>query len=108
MVHLVREAYNLKQHEVAVAVTAPLPSGTAYQTAYYDIEAKAEGDRPRTRDEFRPMLQALLADRFKLRVHREMKEIPVYALVVGKDGPKLRKSEEDAAESASIGVNGRN
>ena len=34
------------------------------------------------------MLQSLLADRFKLVVHREMKEMPVYALVVGKGGPK--------------------
>jgi len=41
------------------------------------------------------MLQALLADRFKLVVHREMKEMPVYALVVGKGGPKLEKADID-------------
>jgi uncharacterized protein (TIGR03435 family) len=38
------------------------------------------------------MLQALLADRFKLVVHRESKERPVLALVVGKNGPKLKQS----------------
>jgi uncharacterized protein (TIGR03435 family) len=38
----------------------------------------------------RQMLQTLLADRFKLRVHREMKEQDVYAIVVGKNGPKLQ------------------
>ncbi len=38
------------------------------------------------------MLQALLADRFKLRVHRETRVMPVYALTLGKNGPKLKKS----------------
>ena len=33
------------------------------------------------------MLQALLAERFKLTIHREPKELPVYALIVGKGGP---------------------
>lgn len=42
------------------------------------------------------MLQALLADRFKLTIHRETKELPVYALTVAKGGPKFK-----AAESAS-------
>ena len=39
------------------------------------------------------MLQALLADRFALKVHRETKELPVYALTVGKKGPKFKKSD---------------
>jgi len=37
-----------------------------------------------------PMLQALLEDRFKLRAHRETREVPIYALTVAKDGAKLR------------------
>ncbi|HEY6344227.1 MAG TPA: TIGR03435 family protein [Bryobacteraceae bacterium] len=41
----------------------------------------------------RLMVQALLADRFKLAVHREMKEMPVYALTVAKGGPKLVKAD---------------
>ena len=39
------------------------------------------------------MLQALLADRFRLKVHTEKKVAPVYALIVGKKGPKLKKAE---------------
>jgi uncharacterized protein (TIGR03435 family) len=35
------------------------------------------------------MVRALLEDRFQLKVHRETKEMPVYALVAAKDGPKL-------------------
>jgi len=47
------------------------------------------------------MLQALLAERFKLTVHRESKEHAVYALVVGKNGPKLKESLPDADAPAS-------
>jgi uncharacterized protein (TIGR03435 family) len=36
------------------------------------------------------MLQSLLEDRFQLKLHRETKESPVYALVIGKDGPKIK------------------
>ena len=107
-VHLVMEAYNVKNYQVTFAPGTEPPSGGEYGTAYYDIEAKAEGDRAPTRDEFRPMLQVLLADRFKLRVHHEMKEIPVYALLVSKGGPKFKESAKDATESAHIGVNDRN
>jgi uncharacterized protein (TIGR03435 family) len=37
------------------------------------------------------MLQQLLADRFALRLHRETKEITIYSLIVGKNGPKLKE-----------------
>jgi bla regulator protein BlaR1 len=39
------------------------------------------------------MLQALLADRFALKIHREKKELPVYALTIGKKGVKFKKSD---------------
>jgi len=107
-VQLVMEAYKVKTYQVTFAPNTAPPSGGEYDTAYYDITAKAEDDRARTRDEFRPMLQMLLADRFKLRVHREMREMPVYALLVAKGGPKFKESPPDATESVHIGVNGRN
>ena len=107
-IQLVMEAYNAKSYQVTFGPTAAPPFGGEYDTAYYDIEAKAEGNRVRSRDEFRPMLQTLLADRFKLRVHREMKEIPAYALLVDKGGPKFKESALDSTELAHIGVNGRN
>jgi uncharacterized protein (TIGR03435 family) len=61
----------------------------------YDIVAKA--DRPVPKEQLRLMLQSLLADRFKLVLHRETKTGPVYRLVVARGGPKLEESEGDIA-----------
>jgi len=43
------------------------------------------------------MMQALLADRFKLTLHHDTKELPVYSLVLAKGGPKLTESKPDDA-----------
>jgi uncharacterized protein (TIGR03435 family) len=71
----------------------------------YDIEAVAEeGAVPRglpvkERDaRVMTMLQALLADRFKLAVHHESKELPVYALTVSKGGHKMRPAKLEERE----------
>ena len=53
----------------------------------YDIDAKVEN--PTSREHMLVMLQALLADRFRLRLHRETKPVPRYVLVVAKNGPKF-------------------
>ena len=74
----------------------------------FDIEATAEpgaiptGASPDERDKtMRIMLQALLAERFHLKIRREIKDQPVYAIVVGKGGPKLKPAaiEEKDCES---------
>src|SRR5580658_3035508 len=100
---LIAYAYNLKTYQIPS--TPPL---SALGNEYYDIVAKAEGDGAPTKDEFRGMLQLLLADRFKLAVHRETREIPVYALVVGKNGPKLKPSAPDASADTHFAASGRN
>ena len=70
----------------------------------YDIEAKID---PARVDDFKKltpaemklarqyMLQMLLADRFKLTLHRETKELAVYNLVVGKNGSKLQETKPE-------------
>jgi uncharacterized protein (TIGR03435 family) len=71
-------------------------------TARFNISAKSEGN-PTTAELF-PMLQALLADRFHLRVHHETRELSVYALVAardGKRGPNLRDSAVDCNATSS-------
>jgi uncharacterized protein (TIGR03435 family) len=62
-------------------------------TEQYDVIAKAES-RDASLDQMKAMLQTLLADRFKLVVHREAKEMPVYTLVVGKNGLKMQEAKE--------------
>jgi uncharacterized protein (TIGR03435 family) len=99
---LVMWAYNLKNYPISFARSI---SG---DDVFYDIFAKAEGDALPTMAEFRQMLQTLLTDRFHLKVHREMREVLVYALVVGKNGPKFKESAPDAIPASDTGVNGRN
>src|SRR5580658_9824082 len=56
-------------------------------SAAYDITAKASGSAGN--DDLRLMLQSLLTDRFQLQLRRETKEVGVYNLVVGKNGPRM-------------------
>ncbi len=69
---------------------------------YFEIEGRAKS--PATKKEMQSMVQSLLADRFKLKTHRETKQMPVYALVVGRSGSKLKVSTESCAEDGCIGV----
>ncbi len=57
-------------------------------TQKYDVIAKSDSV-PGGDDALRPLVKALLEDRFKLKVHTETRELPVYSLVVAKGGPKL-------------------
>jgi uncharacterized protein (TIGR03435 family) len=63
----------------------------------YDIQAKSE--TPGSADTMRGMLRALLAERFRLVAHWETREVPVYALTVAKNGPKLRESDAAAVDA---------
>jgi uncharacterized protein (TIGR03435 family) len=60
----------------------------------YEIDAKAEG-APGQATMRGPMLQALLEDRFQLKIHREAREVPIYALTVAKGGPKLLQAAQE-------------
>jgi uncharacterized protein (TIGR03435 family) len=64
----------------------------------YDLQATAE--RPSNEDEMREMMRGLLAERFGVKLHREMREVPVYALVVGKNGLRMKEAENAAAGSS--------
>jgi uncharacterized protein (TIGR03435 family) len=81
---LIQQAYNVKDFQIS--------GGPAWiNSERYDLVAKADGDVGRM-DQIRPLIQKLLADRFQLTIHRDTKELPIYALVVGKNGPKLKES----------------
>jgi uncharacterized protein (TIGR03435 family) len=73
---------------------------TAYNVEYFQVSSKVPIDRDRfdvlakvppgtTREQLRTMLQNLLAERFRLKLHRESREFSGYALVVAKSGHKL-------------------
>jgi len=64
----------------------------------YIITAKTPSNT--TRAQVHLMLQSLLADRFKLQFHNEKKELPVYALLVAKNGPKLKPSTTSEDDSS--------
>lgn len=67
----------------------------------YDIAAKFPLGTPL--EQVRVMLQNLLADRFRLKLHRESKELPIYALVATKNGPKLAVSAPGNKGSIGMG-----
>jgi len=66
-------------------------------TERFDIQTRGTGHA--TKDQKRLMMQSLLADRFKLAVHFETREVPVFVLVLlnpGKSGPQLQAHPENA------------
>jgi len=75
-----------------------IPAPNSLDGKGYDILAKAAGAVPVS--ELRRLLQQLLAERFKLTVHRETKTLPVYALTVAKGGPKLPGPNADDGHHA--------
>ena len=91
LAELIRVAYRVRSYQV---------SGPDWMASErFDVLAKLpEGA---SREQVPEMLQALLAERFKLKAHRESKEHAVYALVVGKNGPKLKDSAPDADAPAT-------
>src|SRR5579862_8059107 len=94
-------AYDLGQAEM-VKLASQLPRwAVTGDTQRFDIQARAQGSP--TRDQMRLMMQSLLADRFKLALHTETKQGPIYALVLvkpGKLGPHLQQHTDDASCSA--------
>jgi uncharacterized protein (TIGR03435 family) len=72
--------------------------------ALYDISAKSAEST--TLDQLRLMLQTLLAQRFKLSLRRKTEQRPVYLLVVGKDGAKLREVQSEPVKGLHIDTQG--
>src|SRR5215471_11843333 len=92
---LIKTGYGVHDNQIA--------GGPSWMdTDRWDITAKAEGyekvPSPAFRDTARLMVRPLLADRFKLSLRREQRELPVYALAVAKPsgefGPQFRRNDE--------------
>jgi uncharacterized protein (TIGR03435 family) len=80
-------AYKLSGKELGEVITK-LPKWAL--TDHFDVEARAAGDP--TKDQMRLMMQALLADRFKMAIHYDVRQVPVFGFTLasaGATGPQL-------------------
>lgn len=105
---LIQDAYGVDSNQI---VGAPEWAGSER----YEIDAKmddsiadeiTELSEDRRRLVQNRMLQSLLADRFKLATHSETKVLPVYALIVAKDGPKLHEAKPGDTYSNGLKTRG--
>jgi uncharacterized protein (TIGR03435 family) len=95
---LIQRAYSVQSFQVV--------GGPAWiNTDGYDIEAKPEGNTDQTRMWL--MLRTLLADRFKLAMHTETRNIPVYDLQAVRSGPKLPAPRGGACSEVLTALPGR-
>jgi len=91
MIELLMSAYDVSPLQIS-----GIPS--AFSQERYDIIATCE--QPMMKEQVPHLLQELLAERFHLAVHRELKEEPVFALVLGKDAPKLHDSSMEGGKAS--------
>jgi uncharacterized protein (TIGR03435 family) len=85
---IIQQVYGLRDFQVVDA-----PKWISDWKYRFDIQAKAGASV--TGAQLRLMAQALLAERFHLKVHRDTREMPVYLLVAGKKGLKLQAGKDD-------------
>ncbi|MBI4474407.1 MAG: TIGR03435 family protein [Acidobacteria bacterium] len=89
---LIRSAYRLQDFQIS--------GGPGWvSTDRWDIQAKAEENA--SQDQVNEMLQNLLAERFQFKFHKEQRQIPVYELIIARNGPKLQETKPGAASATS-------
>jgi uncharacterized protein (TIGR03435 family) len=88
---LIRNAYGTLDFQLAGG-----PRWT--DSEMYDIEAKTAGLEKITPERLKPLLQSLLSDRFGLKVHWEPREMPAYALLLDKNGPKFKTASGEGKQ----------
>jgi len=96
---LIQEAYGLQPNQI-------LGGPDWLDTAAYDVEAKSAGDPmqaapEKRRQENKRLLQVMLADRARLAVHRETRELPGYVLTLAEGGSKLQPAQPDGLENTA-------
>ncbi len=100
---LIVDAYGVQTIQIS-----GLPTWADSGHDLYDIHAKVAGGHVPTLGQVRSMLQTLLADRFQLKIHRETRELPVYALTRTKKPPKLvPRQKRCIPHGAAKGARGR-
>jgi uncharacterized protein (TIGR03435 family) len=97
---IIGEAYNFPYGRIAGPNSRTPEALWSSLSTGYDISAKASGAT--SKDQIRLMLQSLLADWFKLKLHFESITAPVYKLMVAKNGPKFDESDGGGVFAMSI------
>jgi uncharacterized protein (TIGR03435 family) len=92
MGELLRSAFGVMRYQLK-APEWVYSSNSALGSTRFTIHAKFPPGTPKDRVSL--MLRSLLIERFGLKFHREVKELPVFALEVADKGPKLKKSDRD-------------
>jgi uncharacterized protein (TIGR03435 family) len=98
---IIRWAYGLHPYQQGFEISGPSWLEPGLGSIYYDVEGKT--DRPVPAEQLRAMLRMLLAERFKLSLHRESKEMTVCVLSTAKNGPTLGSSEEEEMSVSAEG-----
>ena len=102
---LVEFAWDLRDIQLAGGPSWAALCGVLDSSDLFQVIAKAaDGSQP-SKEQFRIMLQALLADRFQLRISHGSKDLAIYNLIPAKGGPKLKTSSESS--KFSLNVDGR-
>lgn len=94
VIDLIQFAWDVKESHVSGP--SWIQNGKLTERETFQVVAKAPGETPVSRAALRLMLQALLAERFQLRVNLAIKSVPIWNLVIAKSGSKLRESAPDA------------
>ncbi len=104
---LVDFAYGLRPDNLQIsggpewAKHGTLSNVSGFDSVLFQIIAKAPDGPPPSVEQFRTMLQKLLADRFQLRIHHAMKNLPVFKLELMNTGTKLKENRSDAKTSVA-------
>jgi uncharacterized protein (TIGR03435 family) len=107
---LVQYAYNIHEFQIEGApawmksarfdITAKMDAPSAEMPRALNLAQGWEAEQKLLEER----LRSVLADRFKLRVHRGTKEMPVYGLVIAKSGPKLKASANNTGYTSGPGM----
>jgi uncharacterized protein (TIGR03435 family) len=95
---LIRSAYGVLLEDQVTGLPEWAKSEHIAVQAKMDPETAAVLDKLPLMERWKQMqlmLQAMLADRFDLKAHRESKDLPIYVLTVAKGGPKMKKTAPD-------------
>jgi uncharacterized protein (TIGR03435 family) len=99
--HLIGIAFDVTMQDLESG-----PDWIARGDERFNVEAKAEDPAKATEKQLLGMLQNLLVERFQLKYHFKTKDMPGFALVVGKGGPKLKASNSQDTTTAFTGPDG--